>query len=423
MPTKTNRIALYRLRDPKRPNHLELFNAGYELISESNEQKLFVKFAHQSIPTWRTFISEQLAQSRRDVYNSSSSFILLHYHANNGYAVTGGYGYLQIEKFAEKDFGIEVAKRLIGKDKISGLSQRIPRGELRQVLRTFTDYNPARDRDNLLRILQSIFGRGSFEGRSSRIEGKAAIILRTAGRASDLQNVIEAVEEVLLREPALHFVQQFDIVNDIDLSTTLTATLQKQVVQFWSNKETRDNFYVEFDDSLQQFRTTVFKIGLGRASIEVDDFDLDVIRDQLLASGIRINSEADLLRLRVTGFGEDGNVTINRSALWDHLIGELRVGNGDYLRFRGQWLCLLDQFRKVMTERISEIPVLSGELPVWDRAVLTTELEYNQYVAKQKNWHCFDREFVQVGGYSRLRTLRHLRSASEALHSRERNLG
>ena len=62
MPTKTNRISLYRLRDPKQPNHLEPLNAGYELISESSEQKLFVKSAHQSIPTWRTFISEQLAQ-------------------------------------------------------------------------------------------------------------------------------------------------------------------------------------------------------------------------------------------------------------------------------------------------------------------------------------------------------------------------
>jgi uncharacterized protein (TIGR04141 family) len=402
MSTKTNRISLYRLRDLNRPSDLELEAAGYELISEGGGQKLFVKFEHRSSPTWRNFISKQLQEAGRDVANTTSSFILLHDKGNRRYAVTGGYGYTRIEKFAEKEFGIEVAKRLISRDRISGLSQRVPRGELRQVLRTFSDYDPSKDRDNLLRILQSVFGRGSFEGRSSRIEGKTAVILRTSSNASDLGNVIEAIENVLLQGPTLEFVQHFDVVTDPVLTGSLARTLQQDVFEFWNSRKSRDNFYVEFDDYLQQFRTTQFKISLGRRSVDVDDFDLELIRTELLSGGVAIGSIDDLLRLQVAGFGEDGNITIGRTTLWEHTIGEIRLQGEDYLKFRGQWLRLREELNKVMNERIAEVPVLTAGLPAWDKSTLRTEFDYNKYVAGQNGWHCMDRDFVQLGGFSRL---------------------
>jgi uncharacterized protein (TIGR04141 family) len=46
--------------------------------------------------------------------------------------------------------------------------------------------------------------------------------------------------------------------------------------------------------------------------------------------------------------------------------------------------------------------LLTNELTPWDRSVNASEADYNQWIASQKHWHCLDRDFVPVRGYSRL---------------------
>jgi uncharacterized protein (TIGR04141 family) len=149
MAEKTHRISLFRLRDPKHPTELELTNAGYELIYRDGQQELFIKATHESIPKWLPFVLSRLEKDVDRIKNKTASFILLQNYNSKRYAVTGGFGYLQLERYAENEFGLEVAKRLIAPDKVTALSQRVPRGELRHVFRTFNDYYPARDRDNI----------------------------------------------------------------------------------------------------------------------------------------------------------------------------------------------------------------------------------------------------------------------------------
>jgi uncharacterized protein (TIGR04141 family) len=402
MSQQTHRISLYRLKDNKRPNDLELTAAGYDLVFSNSELKLFLKAAHESTPPWLKFLAAHLDQSHLNLKNRSASFVLLNRRADRTYAVTGGFGYLQIEKHAESDFGVEVAKRMIPHDSIKAISQRVPRGEVRQVFRTFSEYDPIRDRDNFMRVLQSLYGRGSFEGKSFRVEGKTSIVLRTQKSASDLGSIIDEVEEVLAREPSVKLIQSFDVVEEAETINTLTALLEPTVLKFWCENGPRDTFYVEFADPLTQFRATSFKIGIGRRNVEVDDFELELIRKQLSQIGINQITSDELRRMWVEGRDDNGALIIARSRIWDHLIGEVEYEGRDYLRFASRWLRLRNELRDSLNQQLQAIPILRNELPNWDKATHATEALYNRWVAERMHWQCLDQDFVPLEHYSRL---------------------
>jgi uncharacterized protein (TIGR04141 family) len=196
-----------------------------------------------------------------------------------------------------------------------------------------------------MRVLQSLYGRGSFEGKSFRVEGKTSIVLRTQKSAEDLASVIDEVEEVLAREPSVKFIQSFDLVEDTETTNTLTALLEPIALNFWCENGPCDTFYVEFSDPLTQFRVISFKVAIGRKNVEVDDFDLDLIREELSRLGVRHISSDELKRMWVEGRDENGVLVIPRSKIWDHLIGEVAHENRDYLRFGSRWLRLRDDRR------------------------------------------------------------------------------
>jgi uncharacterized protein (TIGR04141 family) len=251
-------------------------------------------------------------------------------------------------------------------------------------------------------VLQAVYGRGQFEGSSFRVEGKTSVVLRTRARASELKEVIEEVESVLSREPSVPFVQSFDAVEDQNLVALLTDQLERQVLAFLANQGTRDSFYVEFGEPLTQFKTIEFKVSLGRKSVTVDDFDLEVMQRAMAVAQIAISSAQELRRLKVQGLDENGHTTIYKTAIWEHLIGEIRYENRDYLRLGSRWLCLREELFKALDLRIKEIPVITNEFMPWEKSVNATEADYNKWIANQKQWHCLDQDFVGVRGYSRL---------------------
>jgi uncharacterized protein (TIGR04141 family) len=62
-----------------------------------------------------------LKNNVEDIFNVSSSFILLCKHNLNVYAIAGGYGYIQLNGIIDDAFGRNVALRMIKNKEVSGL--------------------------------------------------------------------------------------------------------------------------------------------------------------------------------------------------------------------------------------------------------------------------------------------------------------
>ena len=176
---KTNLLNIYRLREGIGLDQIQLEPFGYDLDYSDDEKKLYVLRANPGQLPWVTYFAELIDASKSVPESSSSSFVYVHQRGSRCYAIAGGYGYTKIEKWVEEDFGLEIATRIIRDNDISALNQRELKGNVRQIFRAVTGYNPIFDPDNHTRLLRHLQGKGEFEQKTFTVSGKASVSLRT----------------------------------------------------------------------------------------------------------------------------------------------------------------------------------------------------------------------------------------------------
>ncbi len=247
---KTNRIVVYRLNSLHKFEKLDFSAKGYATEYADETIKLFVQTGKCSTPQWIAYIAPLLSTDPAKIVNESCSFILFVKHAGNLYALAGGYGYTQLEEHVDDEFGLQVALRLINGEAISAISQRAMKGTTRQVFRAVAGYQPVFDRDNYNRILKALEGRGRFEGRTFRVSGRSSLVLRTGKSVHNLESVLSEVEDILGREPQIHFPKSYEEVKGKDLFRELDEARFERFRAFWAGDSNRETLYLEFDDPI-----------------------------------------------------------------------------------------------------------------------------------------------------------------------------
>jgi len=398
---KTHRIVLYRLKSASAVETLDFTDKDYVLEHEEPDMKLFLQVGKRSEPGWVKYIGPLLERDATEVLNSSCSFILLLKSGESGYALTGGYGYTEVEKYMCDDFGLQVAVRMI--DNISGINQRAMKGTTRQVFRAVAGYDPLFDRENYNRILKWLKGKGEFEGRSFQVSGRSSLVLRTGRGIEDVSAVLEEVEGILTTEPKVHFPKSYEEVEDQKVIEGLNERSLALCSLFWQGQRGRDDLYLELEDPVQQFRCERFIISWRRQSVEMEDFDLELIRDRFVERGSEALTEIDdLQKIRVRGINDAGHALIDEEPLWNMLVCELKMDGEEYIKLGKRWYRILREIQDFYNSELGKLSILKDELPSWDRQLYPEEKDFNRFVADSKGWYCLDADFVHVGGYSKL---------------------
>lgn len=285
---KTNRIVVYQLDDATKFEDLDLTDKGYSLEYSNEDKKLFLQVSKKSTPPWASYLEPYMEDGIDKIVNRSSSFVLIVSHENTVYALAGGYGYTALKGKYEDEFGLNVALRMINESEITSINQRSMKGSTRQLLRAVAGYEPLFDRDNYNRILKHIEGKGTFEGKTFRVSGRSSLVLRTTKGIDDITDVIGEVETILKLDEKIHFPRSYKLIKDATVIESLIDKLFLEFKSYWENDDIRDNIYLEFNDPLVQFRCVKFTVKFGRKSVELSDFDLDLIKQEIKNKGVDV---------------------------------------------------------------------------------------------------------------------------------------
>jgi uncharacterized protein (TIGR04141 family) len=400
---KTNLLNIYRLREGISLGQIQLEPFGYELDYFDADKKLYVLRANPGKLPWVTYFAELMDASKPVPESSSSSVVYLHQHGDRCYAIAGGYGYTKIEKLVEEDFGLEIATRIIKDSEISALNQRELKGNVRQIFRAVSGYNPIFDADNHTRLLRYIQGKGEFEQKSFTISGKASVSLRTKKPLSDITEVFGELETIETRPPKIVLPKAYKLVTDQSLVDNLECALIEGFDKYWTGLESREKFYLDFKEPLVQFKCEQFRVIWKRGEDILSEFDLDLIKDGLKTRGLnRIQSTKDLKRIFLVGLDESGYQATANESLFDCLEAEVQFEGSDYIKFHKQWFLLRDELKSYLDDQISQIEVWASELPQWNRAIYREEREYNEHLSDVKNCVLMDADSVHFDGNQKL---------------------
>lgn len=400
---KTTRLNIYRLRLPSLFETFDLSSKGYRLEYEDDATRLFIHPGKDSPPTWISYMGPLLQSGSDSIQNRSSSFLLLKRHNGSVYAITGGYAYTEIRDAILEDFGLQIALRMIDESGIASIKQRSLKGSVRQIMRAVAGYDPLFDAENYNRILDGLEGRVEFEGRQFRISGRSSLVLRTERSVDRVGEVLDEIEEILNKDPKVTFPRSYEEVSDGNAIEKLESHLLSDVQKFWQGASDRDKIYLEFSDPLAQFRCDRFKVKYDRRSIEVEDFDLAIIRDGLIAKGAKEpDSFQALAKFRVTGINEFNFPEFDNQTFARLIVYETDYNGRHYIRFGNQWYVILDDVQSFLDQELGKIPIENSVLPDWNKSVHASEREYNEWVAKNNGWHCLDGDLVHLSGRSKI---------------------
>ena len=400
---KSHRINVYHVKEEITINDIDLTSEGFFEEHSDNKIKIFTQIQNPSTPSWRNYLKKYISSDIEKIVNKTSSFVLLYNHNDNLYCLTGGYGHNKIKAYIRNNFGIDIALRMIDEKGISAINQRSMKGHTRQIYRAVRGYDPLFDKENYTRILNVIEGKGKFLGRKFRVTGKDSLTLRTEKDIEKLDEVFDEIENVALEEEKVHFPKSYSVVKDISLIESLNARAFDLISKFWAGQENRERLYLEFEDPFVQFRCDKFNVLFKRKSVDFSDFDLDVVRNSLVNEGIlTIDELEDLGKMKLSGFNEDGFEEFSKESLWNLLVCEVTQNNKSYIKFKKQWLQILDEIKKFLDEQISNIPADLNILPEWNKNNFPEELDYNKHVAALKGWKCLDSDFIYIEGKSKI---------------------
>lgn len=401
MATETNKINLYRLLSATGFAEIDPTSEGYRLEYSDEETKLFVHPGRETTPQWVDYLATLFANPTTDITNKSCGFLLLRLKGERCYAISGGDGYLELRDEVEDDFGLKLALRMI--DDPATINQRSMKGTTRQIMRAVAGYDPLFDRENYNRILSALEGKGEFEGRKFRVKGKTSISLRTVRSVEDLDDVISEVEGILSAAEKIHFPRSYEVVGDQLIVEALESRLTEDFLSFWRGDGTRDSLYVEFHEPLAQVRCEKFVVKFARKRVEIQEFDLALLRDALVAEGIEsLTSRRDIDRLKVIGINEVGGHEIAEVSFSKLIVFETSLNGANYIKFGKKWFRILDEIQAYLNEELSRLNVYRDLLPQWDVSIHKTELSYNEFAAGAISAHCLDQQLVQFEDRSKI---------------------
>ena len=272
------------------------------------------------------------------------------------YAVTHGHAHFIARQYCDKDFGLNLAERIIdpvglkmkhsqtftsnSKKDITSYSQK------RKVDDSF-DYGEAFSYVKCKTTDKTIWGETVDFGESARFTSSKDLSL-TAKNISELVNRIhrQMCSEVIVRLP------RYRVVKDKETINNLQEELIKHFEKYLTGIDVEDYWLtgVSFNFSGD------FKYALKFRAIELisvtDNLAIDDIKKSIIENKEKIGKRYDLLRVQF--YNEDGEFQFQKSLL-DQIQVTIDYNEKYYVLFHGEWVEFSESYVKYVEEQVDNI--------------------------------------------------------------------
>jgi len=408
----------------------EFTKQGYEpqklkaIKKKGHNFRLFYNTWSTSIK-WKEFIAE-IAHPEEDILKTNDSlnegFILLisvqKRNKEELYAITGGFGHIQLQSYIDYQFGLNILSRLIqNQDKVlkAAKERNFVGGVLGSVKYFRGDYNLNENESfgnyyQELRakldkpILKNIFKFTDDElKRGGLCDAKSSFTIRkpmTFEKAIEIVNIIDD----LIRKPAivdLNLIKRLD-KSDKALIDKLERELDAELFTIYKGKISEVNVEICHRIFDRYYDAVEFEIyfSIGRKyyskRIPACACLYDVL-DQYKNAGIRLKTHDEVKELlrdtRITAFDERG-YQLTSGRLVDHICAELKLGQRSYFLFNQEWYLVKKEFAKILNNQCNEFLstnlISSSFLKKWNSPA-ESENDFNAKHLGEKDTLVFDK--------------------------------
>jgi uncharacterized protein (TIGR04141 family) len=401
-------FTIYRLRDAEgcltdlhqRGYHDITLKAGYESYS------LLVKEGAPRPPRWVRIFTDVAAHATEleNLMNMTGSFVVLISTESNVYACAGGIGSFDVRRYAEEQFGLEIATRVLPPDRLRDMRTKHLAGRTEQeevVFRGYYNYEfDSAKWEKLVKELIGELGKDEVQEalgldietrRAIRIQAREACFsVRKALTFNQLQQLAQAFDRALERDPLFSILRGYEEIKGGEVKKELFVQLfeemERQYTAFINNQDewTEINIGISNSDAKQLLLCEHYYIYLGERRIaEVDDLDIWTLFKAIKDAGKTQIQISFLTSLRIIGVDDEGN-NLFEETLKRVIFAEISREDEEYAFVDGKVFLVSSDFRTSVDERLNQIVAESQQnlaaylLPCWPiiSGKLKTEPEY-----------------------------------------------
>ena len=361
---------------------------------------LFVKKSASYLPKWLSFFDGFLKEKIEDIFNSSSSAVLLVRYEKRIFAFTFGYGrgFLN-SSLVEDSFGLKVALNSIDADKIRSVDIK----NLDTVVRhskvqtsqvgTVDNFGLNIDRD----ILNAVTGMSNDPTLCKQISGAVSLHISIPVKVDNLPGLCSKLLDKFEEKTYKERFPWVDHITDVK-NSTLVEELNNVLVKAIQEKEF-EGLFLAIPEVVDWELVHGFKYNRSDEDIRDDIHIADVLPpDEELKEKVNISW---LKRKSVFCVSADNEQIIYEWSLFDCVNYEVKRNNKDnstYLLTAGKWFKIDTDYVTSISEEIKDIPEYNNfKFPEHDGE---PEGDYNKKVSELDKKRCLlmDKKNIAYGG-------------------------
>ncbi len=363
----------------------------------ADQMVLYVKGSQNFLPKWLAFFEGSLTQQIENVFNSSSSAVLLLKHDKKIFAFTFGYGrgFLNLN-LVEDNFGLKVALNSIDADKIRSVDIKnldtVVRQSKVQVSQvgTVENFGFNIDRD----ILNAVTGLSNEEALGKQISGALSLHLSVAVK---IENIYSLCTILLRKFGEKAYKERFPWVDHISevKNKALTDKLDGSLIRAIHEKNF-EQLFLALPEIIDWEQVQGFKY---KESDEEIREDINI--EDILPSEDEIKDKVNvgwLERKRVFCVGADNEAIVHEWSLYNCVNYEFKKDKETFLLTGGKWFKIDTAYVDFVVGEISHIPEYKKfKLLSYEGE---KEAEYNKKVANSDKTRCLlmDNKLIPYGG-------------------------
>ncbi len=381
-----------------------------DLTALSNIRAYFQK-NKTSVPQWLNLISGYYDINLDEIANTSNSMILLIKVKDRIFAVTTGFGYTAIDKnMIEHDFGLKVVLNEINPARILKVDTRNLDTTTKQKIIVINRDSPLSDFefDYNEEMISQLGGKPFNQDYGRSFYGSDSLRLSADLTLTQLEDKCRLLLNSFLDTKYRQNFAFYDLLTQEKSKPKLTD-LEALLIQVIKDRKL-EKISIAYPDINEINDVYSYKIYLGEETLTIEEISLEGIYKFL---DEHPDTEPSPDKIAVVGLNANGDEITARYSLHDFLVFETDLDKDHYLLTLNRWLKIDPDYYQEMLAGFEEIKDVTDEtfLPAMNGKVAEpgtegsaaeklrceTEGEYNERVAKTKDYVLLDKDTVSLG--------------------------
>ena len=373
-----------------------LEDAGYnpvaDIETDNHYMVLYLKRKSSESQGWIEFYKDIMDEEDYKKYSEnlgSESLSGLYLVEKDGYAyaVTHGQAHFIARKYCDKDFGLDLAERIV--DPI-GLKMKHSQTFSSAGKKDITSYTQKRKFDNSFEYGEAFsyvkcktidkkkWGETADFGESARFtSGK-----EFSFHANELFTLIDTIHEQLSTEPEIHLPRYRKVV-DKALLEELNKELNKHFLEFLTDVDVEDYWLTGVSFNFSNDYKYSLKFRMKELTDVIDVLDSNVIKKVISDNSDTIKDKYDLIK--VLFYDEEENYLFSKS-LQDLIQVTVTFNGKYYVLYHNEWVEFSDSYVKFIEEQVDSLTFeIKDAYGLGETALIDKLVKQGDYTQLHKN--------------------------------------